>query len=398
MTIASIHYVTTVADITPGLLSKILSHKVTSYNLKPLGKGVLSNVQLLTVCYDEITSTNGSPTQFIVKLKKPEIPLPGLFSVEGAFYKLIESISIRESSFPFHLAEAYAAGSSWLMLEFISEVRTFNVYEGCPCHLFDDLVERLAKMHAFFWIHEHEAQFRVLKTYSDKLARNPGVGHSLPTSSRQEMFLPAWPAVRERLPANDLLLQRVDTIVEWTASDCRIEKCASHMSGTKYTLVHGDFHIGNVLLPKEEVVDCESKHSMRSWLVDWSMAGAGNPLIDLVFFLVVGSPSIPVLESDTIAANIKSVLQAYQYALNKDRVLLSWEELVFNFRVCLLNQFVLLVCYDSLCRNMADASDENERQVYHSHFDRVNARCAMMLLSEFGWADDILDSDKRCNA
>ena len=262
MTTAQVDAVSATSDCDAELFSRILSHKVASFEWKTLGKGVMSNVQLLSVKYEQKANTDDEmqpPTQFIVKFKKPEIPLPDLFSVEGEFYKLSESIvesadaGEPSNPFPFRLARALATGASWLMLEYIPNINTIDVHEGCPPELFDDLVIRLAKMHSYFWIHdktepsmpeeEHLTNFAsMLQSFSGKLSTNPGAGHTLPITAREDLFLPAWPAVRERLRPYikcDDLLKRMDAMVEWTGTGCRIETCARRVSDRKCTLVHG---------------------------------------------------------------------------------------------------------------------------------------------------------------
>ena len=159
MMISGLNKVKAPADVTPTILSDILSCNVSSCRLEPLGKGVMSNVQLLSVDYlDSAGAMNDRlPSRYIVKFKKPEIPLPDLFPVEGEFYRLGELIRSTEScAFPFRLAKGFAAGETWLVLEYIphSEVRTFGVYEGCPPELFNDILVRLARMHSLFWIHD----------------------------------------------------------------------------------------------------------------------------------------------------------------------------------------------------------------------------------------------------
>ena len=407
MTVPLVESVTAPADMTPEVLSDILSRKVSSYELKPLGKGVMSDVQILTVDIND--SQCEMKAQYLVKFKKPEIPLPDLFSVEGEFYRLAESVLVEQPAFPFRLAKALAAGSSWLMLEYTphSAVRTFHVHESCPLDLFDDLVKRLAKMHAFFWIHNGSSLQNnftgTLKAGSIQLSSNPGTGHSLPVDSRQEQFLPAWPAVRERLAAyikNDSLL-RVDAIVQWTSTNSRIKKCTNLVSEQRRTVIHGDYHIGNILVPNKYLQRDECDSPLIPWLVDWSMAGIGNPLVDLVFFLVVGAKCIPVTESGSteVSRAVNHVLEQYHNALkgceNKTSVtnemLLSWEDLVSMFRMCVLNQFILLICFDSLCRDVANGyQSKNEKHLYHAHFDRVNIRCVMMLLSNLGWIEDMV--------
>ncbi|KAL3789495.1 hypothetical protein HJC23_009731 [Cyclotella cryptica] len=444
MTIAQIDSVTAPTDVTPALLSCILQCKVSSCQLNALGRGVMSNVQLLTVCYDVREQDSSSmdavqlPTQFLVKFKKAEVPLPDLFSVEGEFYKLSESLSVEsenrcdkndpvDATFPFsfRIVKAMATGPSWLLLEFIppSVTDTFDVHQGCPENVFDDLLLRLARMHSFFWMHGQgestmkESQQKklalILKNHCHNLSSSPGAGHTLPINSRQEQFVPAWPAVRERLTryikSEDL--QKMDNLVEMTAADSRIKKCATRVTERKYTIVHGDFHIGNILLPKgqQTTVDrCEESHI--PWLVDWSMVGLGNPLIDLVFFLVVGANDISIHQTDSSSTskNVERILKLYHTILNEQkireistdepnnistqqRLLLSWDEFVSMFRECLLNQFIILVCYDSLCRDMSDACPCGEKDVYHDHFDRVNVRCLRMLLSDYGWMENMFD-------
>lgn len=162
-----------------------------------------------------------------------------------------------------------------------------------------------------------------------------------------------------------------------------------------------DFHIGNLLLPKVQSTIEESDESYPPWLVDWSMAGIGNPLVDLVFFLVVGATDIPIHKDDAsvTSRNVERLLNQYYTELNKQqdtemkdstasqKLLLSWDDFISMFREVLLNQFIILVCYDSLCRDMAESSPGSEQNVYHDHFDRVNVRCVMMLLSDYGWAN-----------
>jgi len=237
----------------------------------------------------------------------------------------------------------------------------------------------------------------VLIRRSGNLSSNPGAGHTLPINTRQQLFLPSWPAVRERLTSymNDYDLERIGAIVNWTATHDHIEKCAKFVSSDlNCTLVHGDFHIGNLLIPIKRTSSNECSTASKPFLVDWSMAGMGNPLIDLVFFLVVGAQSIPCHDTDSITSSevVEGILKQYQTALNDQehtaKVLLSWDDLISMFRVCLLNQFIILVCYDSLCRDMANTF-QGKKDVYHDHFDKVNARCIRMLLSNFGWSNEM---------
>mmetsp|Transcript_11791 Transcript_11791/g.18099 ORF Transcript_11791/g.18099 Transcript_11791/m.18099 type:complete len:377 (+) Transcript_11791:156-1286(+) len=351
-------------DISVDVLSEILNEDVVDYRLSPLGRGVLSNVQTLEVTLDEDTRT----VQFIAKFRKEEIPLEDLFNVEGAFYHLIDKLEDIHA-FPFRLTKALATGTHWLLLEYISDdVTTLDVHQSCPMDQFDDLIHRLAKMHEYCWIDSSNSTKtgEILNKYSNKLSAAPGAGQSLPTSARKEQFKAAWPAVKKRLVSffSSESLQRLDDVVDWIAAGERIDMIQASVEEKRYTLVHGDFHMGNMLLPKGIVGDVDG----RPWLVDWSFSGIGNPSVDLVFFMAM---------NDITTEDAKRVLQDY-YKVVKGR--LSWDEFLGMFRLCLLNQFIILVCYDSLCRTMADSSIDDMAEVQHAHFDRVNARCAQMIL------------------
>ena len=349
-------------DINLEILSKILNVKhIVEFCIAPLGRGVLSNVQTLDV---KLSSTN--TMQFLVKFRKDEIPLDDLFKVESTFYELADEQEQLDAMFPFRLAKALATGSNCIILELIQDVTCLDVHQSCPVDYFDDLIHKLAEIHACCWKGSSSAISKKIHTeYAPRLAMSPGAGQSLPASTRQEQFEVAWPAVRKRLvpffSSKDIC--RLDDVVNWIASVDRIEVIKRCVEERRYTLVHGDFHMGNSLLPTKDN-KCDSSVDNRPWLVDWSFSGVGNPVVDLVFFLGMND-----------VTNIDSVLQNY-YNVIKERSQLSLDDLVAMFRECLLNQFVILVSYDSLCREMADSREDQ-----HAHFDRVNSRCARMILA-----------------
>lgn len=353
-------------DIDIAILSNILNAQVTDYHLSPLGRGVLSNVQILEV------KLSAQAVQFVVKFRKAEIPMDDLFSVEGAFYQLVDELEQMKASFPFRLTKALATGTHWLLLEYIpwENVTSLNVHQSCPTDQFDDLIRRLAKMHEHCWINSSSSSSTkmaaIINKYSTKLADAPGAGQSLPSSTRQEQFEAAWPAVKKRLVPffSSESLQQVDDIVKWIATCDRIEAIKRCVDEKRYTLVHGDFHMGNMLLPKQ-IEGHIDRTDTRPWLVDWSFSGIGNPLVDLLFFLAM---------NDIRAQDTQRVLQDYYDVVKVTS--LSWDEFFTMFRQCLLNQFIILVCYDSLCRDMTHSLSCE----MVDHFDRVNARCSQMIL------------------
>ena len=142
-TVVKIDSVSSPDDVTANLLAYLLNvHyreadtddaeycdiKVSSFQWQPLGRGVLSNVQLLHVCYESVDDNdtpNNLPTQFLAKFRKDEISLEDLFPVEGEFYRqashfcprLNEDNSYKNANeFPFRLVNAIAQGPSWILL------------------------------------------------------------------------------------------------------------------------------------------------------------------------------------------------------------------------------------------------------------------------------------------
>ena len=59
--------------------------------------------------------------------------------------------------------------------------------------------------------------------------------------------------------------------------------------------------------------------------------------------------------NDLKAEDTSLVLRDYHNVV-KERSQLTWNNFLTMFRQSLLNQFIILVCYDSLCRTMADSS------------------------------------------
>ena len=178
-------------------------------------------MQLLTICYTHQPSLRGTGdgsvpidranrstklplNEYLVKFAKPVIPLPELFSIEGQFYQLADELigsddrSEASSSssdhdeasitntFPFRLVKALATGPCWLLLQYISDdIMTYDVHSGCPPELFDDLLIRLARMHASCWVLDGDGEtastqpfVSLLRHRKYELSMNPGAGHT----------------------------------------------------------------------------------------------------------------------------------------------------------------------------------------------------------------------------
>ncbi|RLN68458.1 hypothetical protein BBP00_00001001 [Phytophthora kernoviae] len=143
------------------------------------------------------------------------------------------------------------------------------------------------------------------------------------------------------------------------------------------SLIHGDFHIANMLLstdPAEET----------TWLLDWATCGKGNPLRDLAFFFIVS------VQASHRQAQEAQCLKVYHEALTKETeaAYLSLDELHHKYKLCILNQFVILVVFDNLSKSLAaNAKTEKLRVELDAHFREVNRRACLSVLDNLGEKD-----------
>jgi thiamine kinase-like enzyme len=151
------------------------------------------------------------------------------------------------------------------------------------------------------------------------------------------------------------------------------------------SLIHGDFHIANMLLPTDPVEE-------EPWLLDWATCGKGNPLRDLAFFFIVS------VQANHRRAQEAQCLQVYHKALatEPEAARMSLEELRRHYKACVLNQFVILVVFDSLSKSLAaNAKTEKLRLELDAHFREVNRRACLSVLDNVG-EKDLQQLEARC--
>ena len=93
-----------------------------------------------------------------------------------------------------------------------------------------------------------------------------------------------------------------------------------HAPSSRRTCVHGDYHIANWLFRNNYVFNSDKgddsntptrptdPSSRKPVLIDWATCGYGNPMIDMVFFLLVST-------KDDIVSDIEPWLQRYYIVL-----------------------------------------------------------------------------------
>ena len=122
-------------------------------------------------------------------------------------------------------------------------------------------------------------------------------------------------------------------------------------------------------------------------LVDFATAGYGNPLVDLVFFMVVST-------NDAIVSDSQLLLEQYHKLLIDSNTTLSSKITLSTIREwfpwALLCQFMILVAYDGICRGIAQAEkDPAKRESQLVHFCNVNRRMVLALKGIDDW-DSVL--------
>ena len=149
----------------------------------------------------------------------------------------------------------------------------------------------------------------------------------------------------------------------------------------RVTCVHGDYHIANWLFPTN------NDQQRKPVLIDFATTGFDNPMIDLVFFLVVST-------NDTVVSNSPLFLEKYyELLIEYDPNLVSTINLTTLrewFSWALLCQYMILVAYDRMCRQIAEMErDEIKRKSQIRHFCNVNRRMILAMNSIDNW-DSIL--------
>ncbi|UIZ26120.1 hypothetical protein KXD40_002021 [Peronospora effusa] len=367
--------------LTTNFLQQILrpafpSHRVITFEWKPMNLGVIAEVVIIAVELEADDSCNDAKRmqrRFVGKFLRPELSFESMFTVESKFYSEFATkagnAAMKNSAavlgFPFAIPAAIFTSNVLIVLECVESVKTFTCVEGSPPHLIPMLMTKLAQMHTRYWGYN-----------CDGLATPAGIGSQLTGKEKRLQFPSCWKdyvdevllkssekaqltALCQHLSNKPDLLQVVHKMVDYGPS----------------SLIHGDFHIANVLLPTDD----DSKEV--TWLVDWATCGKGNPLRDLAFFFIVSVRASHRQEQED------QCLKVYHKALVTEAGVarLSFDELLRQYKMCVLNQFLILVVYDSLSKTFAaNAKTENLQVELSAHFKEVNHRACLSVLDNVG--------------
>ncbi|KAE9104251.1 hypothetical protein PF007_g14116 [Phytophthora fragariae] len=370
-------------QLTTEFLQQILrplhpSHHVIDYDWKPMNLGVIAEVVIITVDFQPVDDPSDAiklQRRFVGKFLRPEFPFESMFAVESKFYNEFTTKSgdaaMKNSTAvvgsPFAIPTAIFTSNVLIVLECIESVKTFTCVDGSPPYHIPMLVTKLAQMHARFWNHD-----------CDGLSTPAGIGSQLTGDEKRLQFSGCW---EEYLDAVALESREKDKLTELcqrlSAKPDQLKAVHDLVDSGPTTLIHGDFHIANMLLPKDPADEV-------TWLLDWATCGKGNPLRDLAFFFIVS------VQASHRRAQEAHCLKVYHKALTTEAeaVRLPLDELHRQYKACVLNQFVILVVYDSLSKSLAaNAKTEKLRVELDAHFREVNRRACLSVLDNIGEKD-----------
>jgi thiamine kinase-like enzyme len=363
---------------------------IQSLTWSRLDQGVLSRVHRVTVNYlwddeskDKLNST--LPTQWIVKLPREDLSLEWMFQAEKKLYEIFAQV-LPQFQLPFTVPRMLHGSTDCLIIEGIQDTVCHELISGTPQEKMVFVTKALASLHGATWKSEFIA------SHTKDLQRPPGMGQRLSPLQKEYLFQQQWrgaveTAAVEKSPRIEIHKFIVDLCQQLEGR--RLRDVHDRVHNQNLCCIHGDFNISNLLFPKEE------GDGRKPALVDWAAAGFGNPMIDVAFFLIL---------NDLAAANAIKWLRQYHDELIKCNTSLmnvfSFEDMLRLFRWAMLYQWMILVAYDRMSRQLSDG-DPQQIDTKMKHFANVNRRAIETMYAIGGFEIDklsLLTEDERKEA
>jgi len=375
-------------------------HRVS---ITPMNEGVLSRV--VTVELGTATSQNDTSCDkrgvvhvknvpaftWVAKFQRPSLPQPDMFAVESAFYTRaqfhLDLSSIR-------IPVAIHCSPHCIILEKIQATKNDNNTTKARIRI-EQLVVTMATVHASNWGFQNNHNDNE-STRKNELGLSPraGIGAALNSLEKERTFGKFWSRLVDTLEEEDISgaidKNRVQMFCQ-ALENQRLRDLHNRVYDQSrkrgiQTFIHGDLHAGNFIWDDDD-------DDTRPWLVDWATCGPGNPIAELSFFLTVTSIISKEKEEATTMSDepslqdmprVKELIDLYydtltstKSASHSERIQKSLPRNVLDEMLadCLVNQFVILVCYDQVSRQLVQTvlkEDGLDPSKLLRHFDRVN--------------------------
>ena len=379
--------------------------KINAISVTKVDQGVLSDVYRIHLDYLVSAKHNGKTTptaDWLAKFCRPDLGLSWMCRNETLFYsRVAPSLVENSSSLPFTIPKFLSGSDQHIILQEVTNIETYPLSEGCPPEKIGSLLEYLASWHAACWESEvlvSHSSFDDSGKGKESLVFPTGMGQRLPTLQKEGLFVESWKDTIEHMRLRDeehSAKQLLDKeLLDFTTNLCqrlaklKLRDIHEKVHNHRVTCVHGDFHIANWLFPVKSKSG-QKEEDRKPVLVDFATAGYGNPLVDLVFFMVVSTNDVIVSDSQLFLERYYNLLVECDPNLSSKITLSTLREW---FPWALLCQFMILVAYDGVCREIAAAEkDEGKRENQFQHFCNVNRRMLLALQGIDDW-DSVLSN------
>ncbi|KAG7367292.1 ecdysteroid kinase [Nitzschia inconspicua] len=355
--------------------------EILSVSTQRVEQGVLSQVYRIHLEYkdDSFTGKTCPPSDWLIKLCRTDLNLSWMCQNEATFYRTIVPYLYNDgNALPFSIPAFLSGDDQHIILQQILSVETFPLTEGCPPDKIPLLLKCLAALHSKCW----EDSSKLEQLAKDSLIVPAGMGQRLHPLQKEGLFVKAWQDTIDHLefhPEQDAETLQFITKFCQKLETIKIRDLHDAVHRHRVTLIHGDFHISNFLFPVQK----GTSDDLRPYLVDWATSGFANPMIDLVFFLVVSTNDQVASDAEILVKEYHRLLLLFEPGL-KDRV--SHDTLKEWFRYALICQWTILVAYDEMCRHIANSEqDERRRETQLRHFKNVNRRAILALKNVQDW-------------
>jgi hypothetical protein len=364
--------------------------------------------------------SSNAPKRLVAKFLRKEMPLPHMMLVEQEFYLHHAKFLSDVLDIPFVIPQAIYCSPTAILLERLPKppYQTFTCVEGVLPDTTRRFIRRLAIFHAKCWgygkhdkeqdnntKHKHTHKHNPEWPSTSQLSQCPGIGAALDGLTKERNYPQCWEGFLRRIPHDKLDHQQhtsirhiMSMLYEWRIirtihTFVQGELCAEEENDTinitKSTMIHGDFHIANLLFGDEEDSD-------TICLLDWATCGVGNPLRDLAFFTVLcmdldsleDAQNVVRLYYDTLVSPGSSTSSPHSSSHIISNTM-SFALCFKHYRYSILNQFALLVCYDPITQQVLDSYDaedessssETKKKPKEVHFAKVYERTVKAVLA-----------------
>mmetsp|Transcript_27578 Transcript_27578/g.60716 ORF Transcript_27578/g.60716 Transcript_27578/m.60716 type:complete len:492 (-) Transcript_27578:3422-4897(-) len=376
--------------------------------------GITKSLDTSQIDVEHVPMVAMPPVDWLVKFCRSDLDLSWMIRNETIFYSRIAPEIIANAtaesdanhgsspsrSLPFTIPKFLNGSDKHIIIQEVTNIKTYPLAEGCPPDKIDFLLKALVAWHASCWesktllSHSSPTNYGGKAVGEDRLVFPMGMGQRLPPLQKEGLFISSWQETINHLRCQDNQRDKLlDTeLLDFITKLCRRlstlklrdihEKVHSH----RVTCVHGDYHISNWLFPMTTIAEEEERKPV---LVDFATTGYGNPMIDLVFFIVVSTNDETVSDSQLFLEKYYRLLIEFDPNLSSKISLATLKEW---FQWAVLCQFMILVAYDGICRNIAEAEqDKQKRESQIRHFYNVNRRMILAIRSIGNW-DTILST------